>query len=344
MESLCYEMDVAVPGVCPGRGKPKRQKDLGPCGTPKDGHLGDQSWIDCLNKHGSFTAVPLSGKYSKDFEGLLGVKLHNQVMLPERVADESFEAPASFDVRDNWPECASVSGHIRDQANCGSCWAHGTTEAFNDRACIKSKGAVTQLYSVADTTGCCNFIHCFSMGCNGGQVGSPWTWFTRTGVVTGGDYGDGKLCYDYTMPQCAHHVESSTLPQCSDIKEVDPKCYSSCVTNPTVQYVGDKSKASTAYSLRTVSAIKESLVKDGSVTAAFTVYEDFPTYSGGIYRHTSGRALGGHAVKIVGYGNEDGTDYWVVVNSWNDSWGVKGTFKIAFGECGIDSQCHAGDA
>ena len=90
--------------------------------------------------------------------------------------------------------------HIRDQANCGSCWAHGTTEAFNDRKCIAEDGAFTELLSVSDTTGCCNFLQCQSMGCNGGQVATPWKWFTRKGVVSGGDFGDDKLCYDYTMP------------------------------------------------------------------------------------------------------------------------------------------------
>ncbi len=50
------------------------------------------------------------------------------------------------------------------------------------------------------------------------------------------------------------------------------------------------------------------------------------------------RPLGGHAVKIIGWGK----DHWIANNSWNESWGDKGTFKIAFGECGIDDECTAG--
>jgi len=65
----------------------------------------------------------------------------------------------------------------------------------------------------------------------------------------------------------------------------------------------------------------QDLYEYGSVTAAFTVYEDFVSYKSGVYEHKTGRALGGHAIKIVGYGVEDGTDYWLVMNSWNDSWG-----------------------
>jgi len=83
---------------------------------------------------------------------------------------------------------------------------------------------------------------------------------------------------------------------------------------------------------------------NGTITAAFTVYEDFLTYAGGVYRHTTGASHGGHAIKVIGWGNEDGDDYWLCVNSWNKSWGVNGTFKILMGDCGINDSMHAGAA
>jgi len=48
----------------------------------------------------------------------------------------------------------------------------------------------------------------------------------------------------------------------------------------------------------------------------------------GVYKHEAGSALGGHAVKLMGWGVEKGTPYWLVANSWNPDWGDKG--KKAF--------------
>jgi len=75
------------------------------------------------------------------------------------------------------------------------------------------------------------------------------------------------------------------------------------------------------------------------------VYEDFETYSSGIYQHKTGRNLGGHAVKMIGWGEENGTPYWTIVNSWNSGWGEQGTFRIIRGnnECGIENDGVAGD-
>ena len=60
-------------------------------------------------------------------------------------------------------------------------------------------------------------------------------------------------------------------------------------------------------------------------------------YKSGIYQHKTGSKLGGHAVKALGWGEENGIKYWIMANSWNTKWGEQGFFKIAFGECGIES-------
>lgn len=52
----------------------------------------------------------------------------------------------------------------------------------------------------------------------------------------------------------------------------------------------------------------------GSISATFSVYEDFLTYKSGVYHHVSGDMVGGHAVKVVGWGVDNGTPYWTVAN------------------------------
>ena len=55
----------------------------------------------------------------------------------------------------------------------------------------------------------------------------------------------------------------------------------------------------------------------------------------------TGSLEGGHAIKVIGWGNESGLDYWLCVNSWGPSWGLEGHFKIKVGDCGIDDAAYA---
>jgi len=77
----------------------------------------------------------------------------------------------------------------------------------------------------------------------------------------------------------------------------------------------------------------------GPVEVLFNVYSDFRTYKGGVYKKSPTAILsGGHAVKMLGWGVENGTPYWLCANSWGPSWGDNGFFKILRGvdECGIE--------
>jgi len=60
----------------------------------------------------------------------------------------------------------------------------------------------------------------------------------------------------------------------------------------------------------------------------FDVYGDFMSYKSGVYIRTALLRQGGHAIKIVGWGDENGINYWICANSWGPAWGESGYFRI----------------
>jgi len=250
------------------------------------------------------------------------------------------ELPEEFDPRVKWPDCPTIK-EIRDQGGCGSCWAFGAVTAMSDRICIHSKGKEHVHVSSENLLSCC---YSCGFGCNGGFPGAAWSFWKRTGLVSGGTYHSNQGCQPYLIEPCEHHVNGSRLP-CSE-GGTTPKCHKSCENKGyKVPYNKDKSYGASSYSIkRDVKQIQLELLNNGPVEAAFTVFEDFPNYKSGVYQHVSGKPLGGHAIRILGWGVEKGTPYWLVANSWNYDWGDKGTFKILRGadHCGIESSVVAG--
>jgi cathepsin B len=174
-------------------------------------------------------------------------------------------------------------------------------------------------------------------GCQGGQLGGAWNYAKKTGLVT-------EKCLPYLkseggpVPTCDPTAQPC-LPESKFIKT--PKCPKACKDGS--DWSKDKHKIKTVYNVP-ASQIMAELVKNGPVESAFTVYADFVHYKSGVYSHQTGSMLGGHAIKMIGYGSEDGKDYWIVQNSWTTTWGDAGYFKIKRGgdECGIESAAVAG--
>jgi cathepsin B len=267
----------------------------------------------------------------------LGVLPDSQAKWAElELLESSNDNPAdSFDARTAWPDCKSI-GEIRDQAACGSCWAFGAVEAMTDRHCIASKGAKKPHLSAEDMNSCCGSC---GFGCEGGYPSAAWQYWVSQGVVDGGNYkGDG--CFPYSIPNCDHHTTGKYGP-CGDIVPTPP-CTKQCKDGKT--WSAAKNFGSRAYGVSGVTNIMNEIQTNGPAEAAFSVYQDFLTYKSGVYTHKTGSMLGGHAVKVLGWGTEGGQDYWLIANSWNEDWGDQGYFKIAKGknECGIEGQIVAG--
>jgi len=260
--------------------------------------------------------------------------------LPVKIIDEPASIPTSFDARTAWSQCQYI-GHIRDQGACGSCWAFGGVEAMTDRVCIATNGSSQPYLAAEDILSCCGWS--CGEGCEGGYPSGAWSYFQSYGVVTGGDWNTNQGCYPYQVEACEHHV-SGSRPPCGEIQNT-PSCTQKCLSGYSKTWQQDKTLGATAYSVpQSVSAIQTEIMTYGPVEAAFTVYEDFVSYKSGVYIHTSGSVLGGHAVKIFGWGVDSSTPYWIVANSWNTDWGDNGFFNILRGvdECGIEDSIVAG--
>ncbi|CAE7246894.1 CTSB [Symbiodinium sp. CCMP2592] len=263
------------------------------------------------------------------------------------VAEMDGDIPEDFDSAAQWPDCEKMINDIRDQSNCGCCWAFAGAEAASDRMCIATKGKTMIPISAQDV--------CFNSnpdGCDGGQIDTPWQYIKDTGAVSGGQYkGTGPfgsgLCSDFSLPHCHHHGPQGKDPYPAEGKpgcpsEESPPGPTQCDATakaPHNDFKEDKyyykGKTQTASGEK---AIQQMIVAGGPVETAFTVFSDFELYTSGIYHHVSGEMAGGHAVRMVGWGVDGGVKYWKVANSWNPYWGEKGFFRIRRGtnEGGIE--------
>jgi len=261
--------------------------------------------------------------------------------------------PQEFDSATNWPNCADMIDDIRDQSNCGCCWAFGAAEAASDRLCIYTNATVKLPLSAQDTCFCAE-----REGCDGGMLYTAWGHIKDEGLVTGGQYNNtgpfgAGFCSDFSLPHCHHHGPQGDDPYpdegdtgCPAVRR-SPSCPRRCdstAASPHNDFDNDKyAFTGTISFLQTASAIAQSIYNGGPVETAFTVYSDFENYASGVYQHTSGSYLGGHAVKIVGWGTDNGVNYWKVANSWNKYWGENGYFRIKRGDddCGIEDGAMA---
>eukprot|EP00270_Netrium_digitus_P003653 TRINITY_DN14315_c0_g1_i5.p1 TRINITY_DN14315_c0_g1~~TRINITY_DN14315_c0_g1_i5.p1 ORF type:complete len:377 (-),score=92.81 TRINITY_DN14315_c0_g1_i5:79-1188(-) len=237
-----------------------------------------------------------------------------------------FDVPPQFDARKKWPHCGSLF-EIRDQGHCGSCWAFGAVEALSDRFCVQANVSVS--LSAEDVLSCCGFW--CGKGCDGGYPFRAWHYFVHRGVVS-------SSCLPYfDQDGCKH-------PNCEPVAPT-PKCQRLCASGEKLQL--EKYYARNAYYIfpPTQKNIMREVFLNGPIEVAFTVYEDFIYYKSGVYRHVQGGVVGGHAVKLIGWGTtEDGVDYWLLVNQWNRSWGEDGLFRYIRGinEGGLETSAVAG--
>ena len=286
--------------------------------------------IDSVNGNANSTWVAGENEYFKgmtleEAKKLMGAFMTpSYYMFPEEGeyptkshSDEvKANLPKTFDARTQWPDFVHP---IRNQEQCGSCWAFAASEALSDRFAIASNGSVNVILSPEDLVSC----DTGDMGCSGGILSQAWKYLSTEGIVT-------DKCFPYTAGQ-GQAAPCPPQGQCA-AQGVDYKKY----------------KSQDFYRLASVADIQKAIMTNGPVEAGFMVYKSFMSYKSGVYQREWWQfwdeLMGGHAIKIIGWGTEDGVDFWMIANSWGTTWGLDGYFKIKRGvnECSIEDTVYAG--
>lgn len=185
---------------------------------------------------------------------------------------------------------------VKDQGQCGSCWAFSSTGAVEGAWAIATEKLVD--LSEQELIDCANGIYYGSHGCNGGQMEGAFKFIIEKGQC---EYSS----YPYTSGETGTEEKCQI---CSPVAKI-----SSCFNVKP----NDQISLKTAVSQQPVAVAIE----------ADTRY--FQSYSSGVITSANCGTNLNHGVLIVGYGSENKQDYWLVKNSWGTSWGDEGYVKIA---------------
>ncbi|EFX87407.1 hypothetical protein DAPPUDRAFT_312322 [Daphnia pulex] len=193
---------------------------------------------------------------------------------------------------------------IKNQGQCGSCWAITAVTSVEFAYCKKNNNN-SVLLSEQQVLDCDRTD--MSIGCRGGWPWDAWEYMSTNGIA-----------------------RTSVYPY----KGVDSVC----------KYVDSMKVTSVrAYNYvesRNVADMQYALTNFGPLVAAMTVVQSFMDYASGVYddKICDGKLVN-HAVVLVGWGNQNGIDYWIGRNSWGPGWGKEGYFLIQRGvnKCQIET-------
>jgi C1A family cysteine protease len=208
--------------------------------------------------------------------------------------DVSVAIPTEVD----WTAAGAVSA-VKDQGQCGSCWAFSTTGGVEGAVFLKT-GKLTslseqQLVDCAGSTG--------NKGCNGGLMDDAFQYIIQNGGI------GSESSYPYTAADgsCKKVASVSTISSFTDVNSGSESALLSAVNNAPISIAIEADQSG------------------------------FQFYQSGVFKGPCGKQLD-HGVLLVGYGTDaSGGDYWRVKNSWGSSWGDAGYIRIARGSdlCGI---------
>jgi len=210
---------------------------------------------------------------------------------PALVAKPRESLPTSID----WTTKGAVTD-VKNQGNCGSCWSFSATGALE--GAYYNKYGSLKAFSEQQLVSC--DVDGGDAGCNGGWMDDAFTYVKAQGGIC------TEEGYPYTSGTTGKSGSCTT--GCAKVSGSAPVSF----TDVTA---GDVSALMTAVAQQPVSiAIQANQLA-------------FQSYKSGVLTGKCGQRLD-HGVLAVGYGTENGVDYWKVKNSWGDSWGEAGFIRI----------------
>jgi hypothetical protein len=248
------------------------------------------SWTMGLNEFADLTAEEFGATY----KGLLPQRSAYLRSQNEPVFPKNLKLASSID----WVAKGAVTA-VKNQGQCGSCWAFSTTGSIEGAHEIATGKLVSlseqQLVDCAGSSG--------NQGCNGGLMDNGFEWVIKNGLCEEDYYPYKAQDGSCQKSKC---TAATHITGYKDIKQ------------------GDEDSLMTAVNLTPVSIAIEA---DQS---------SFQFYSGGVLDGTCGKQLD-HGVLLVGYGTDSGKDYWKIKNSWGASWGESGYIRVIRGKdiCGL---------
>uniref|UniRef100_A0A7S3NSC1 Peptidase C1A papain C-terminal domain-containing protein n=1 Tax=Euplotes crassus TaxID=5936 RepID=A0A7S3NSC1_EUPCR len=209
---------------------------------------------------------------------------------------------------------------------CGSCWAQCVASSLSDRIKIMRKGAWPDV-NIAPQV----FVSC-SMednGCHGGDMITAFQFGNENELTD-------ETCSIYHARGHDNGYECAPVVKC---RNCNP--YDDC-------FIPDTYKTYKVAQFGRISGEKDmmaEIAQNGPITCAIDATDElYYNYTGGIFEDKTGASDLNHGISVVGYGVEDGVKYWHVRNSWGETWGEKGFFKVVRGvnNIGIESDCAFG--